>query len=290
MINKLLALLFTLVSSINVLAQDKYALIIGIGNYKEETGWTQIHGNNDMPIIRQWLLSNQFKENNISILRDSEATHDAIIKEFNCLIDNIDKNDIVYIHFSGHGQQITDLNGDENDGYDEAWIPFDAYKEYKENVYMGEKHIVDDNLNELLTKIRTKIGDNGKIVVVSDACHSGSGTRSEDVDEEIYVRGVNDKFLIPSRFACNNESYAENDVDWLFIGACKSYQSNFEYKHIDTYYGSLSYIISHNEIDVLSNNHHDVIEEWQRKLTDISFYPQNIDKEGTPNKKSKTLF
>ena len=30
--------------------------------------------------------------------------------------------------------------------------------------------------------------------------------------------------------------------------------------------------------------------EWQRKLTDISFYPQNIDKEGTPNKKSKTLF
>lgn len=290
MINRILALPFLLFLSTGVFAQEKYALVIGIGEYQEGTGWTKIHGNNDVSIIRQWLIVNDFKDKNICILKDHEATYDAIINKFDNLTSKVDKSDIVYIHFSGHGQQVTDLNGDENDGFDESWIPYDAYKEYKENVYMGEKHIIDDNLNELLTKIRNKIGDNGKIVVVSDACHSGSGTRSEDVDEEIYVRGVNDKFLIPSRFACNNESYAENDVDWLFIGACKSYQSNYEYKHNNKYYGSLSYIISHNEIDVLSINHSDVIKEWQKRLTDISFYPQNIDKEGTPNKKSKTLF
>ena len=36
-------------------AQEKRALLIGIGDYPSEYGWNKIHGQNDVEIIRQTL-------------------------------------------------------------------------------------------------------------------------------------------------------------------------------------------------------------------------------------------
>lgn len=52
--------------------------------------------------------------------------------------------DIIYIHFSCHGQPVEDIDGDEDDDWDEAIVACDAKKEYLKGVYTGESHIIDD--------------------------------------------------------------------------------------------------------------------------------------------------
>ena len=41
-------------------------------------------------------------------------------------------------------------------GYDESFIPYDAQKVYADEIYTGENHIVDDELNGWLYSIKKK--------------------------------------------------------------------------------------------------------------------------------------
>ena len=80
------------------------------------------------------------------------------------------------IHYSGHGQQIFDDNGEEIDGKDEALVPYDAWVRYNNN-YKGEHHFRDDELGSYITKFRNKLSANGQLLLLLDSCHSGSSTR-----------------------------------------------------------------------------------------------------------------
>ena len=107
------------------------------------------------------------------------------------------EGDLVYIHFSCHGQPVEDLNGDEPEGWDEALVPIDAKKVYQKGVYEGKNHIIDDELNEYLREIRTKVGKNGFVYVVVDACHAGSSYRGDE--EERITRGTNRGFTASNK-------------------------------------------------------------------------------------------
>lgn len=271
-------------------AQNKRALLIGIGNYPEDSGWSKIHGHNDLNIIHKTLLVQGFNDESIVELRDSAAIFDNIMNAFQELLESSQKNDIVYIQFSGHGQRITDLNGDEKeDGLDEAWIPYDAMKSFIKGIYEGEKHITDDYLNDYLTKLRFKVGYAGKIIIVADACHSGSGSRGLPDYADTYKRGSSEPFVIPSNKP--NVIRKEKHVDWLFVAACKSYQTNYEYKADDgNFYGSLSYSIACNQDKLIEAKYTEAVDMWNRTMVNITRYPQNIDNEGRPSKKNNNLF
>ena len=90
------------------------------------------------------------------------------------LIQKAQPGDIAVFHFSGHGQQIEDDNGDEGDGLDESIIPFDAPAEYRPG---PDKHFRDDLMSQKLAQLRTKLGEKGNLLVIVDACHSGTMTR-----------------------------------------------------------------------------------------------------------------
>lgn len=224
---KFILLVFLPLIACNAWGQSRHALLIGIGNYPEDSGWNTIHGNNDITIIKAALVRQGFSQSNIIQLKDSSATKADILQGFALITSRCKPGDIVYIHFSGHGQQITDINGDEEDGFDEAWIPFDAKKEYEKGVYEGENHLIDDEINGLLKALRQRIGERGKIVVVADACHSGSGSRAED-DDELIVRGSDKRFISPD--SSSLKQFVTGKNDWLFIAACKPYQTNYEHK------------------------------------------------------------
>lgn len=66
--------------------------------------------------------------------------------------------DEVWIHFSGHGTNIEDRNGDEKDGRDECIVPADL------------QLIRDDTLSYLLSLFHTRT----KITCMFDCCHSGT--------------------------------------------------------------------------------------------------------------------
>lgn len=149
-----LTIVFLLSSFAQLYPQTKRAIVIGIGQ-QEDCSWQKINGDKDVPYVVEMLNRAGYSNSNILTLINNKATKENIVDAFNMLIRRCHTNDIVYIHFSGHGQRVTDLDGDENDGWDESWIPYDAYKNYnpKDN---GDKHLIDDEVYLFLNKLKTK--------------------------------------------------------------------------------------------------------------------------------------
>ena len=230
-------MLFLLSVSLPLQAQTRRALVIGIGQ-QEDKAWGKINGDKDVVYVEAMLKAAKYKEVNITRLVNGQATKNGIVKAFKGLVSQCKVGDIVYVHYSGHGQQMKDVHNDEKDGLDECWIPYDAYrKPCKKD--RGEKHLTDDEVNYYLNTIRDKIGDKGKMLVVIDACHSGDGTRGDD--DEV-VRGVEDIFDAIKSFIWGtsssdkgnkkvvNPNAKENRERWITISACRSDQVNFEMK------------------------------------------------------------
>lgn len=233
-----------LFSSVAVFAQTKRALVIGLGR-QEDPSWGKINGDKDIPFVKGMLAKAGY-EDHVFTLVNENATKANIIGALAELTDSCKLGDIVYVHFSGHGQQMIDTSGDEKDGKDECWIPYDAYKQ-PSATYNGEKHLTDDEINEHLMNIREKIGDVGKMLVVIDACHSGDGTRGGGDDDEV-VRGVADIFEMIVGKIENQlivpflEVESTNNEPWITISACKSGQVNAEL-HTPAV-GKLTYFLS----------------------------------------------
>lgn len=222
------------------------ALLIGISDYSPQYNWNTISGTNDIDLIKGVLKGFSVKE-----LRNENATYNNIIKEFERLIQQSKPADIVYIHFSGHGQPVEDYDGDEADGWDEAFVPYDAGEKYIQGVYEGDKHLIDDTLNGLLEQLRVKLGPSGALYVVMDACHAGEQFRGEEDDDEAPVRGSimgiskNDKQFVAKlntvkHYPITQEPAKSNIV---MMEACRSYQVNREIKRDDKFYGPLSYSV-----------------------------------------------
>ena len=226
-------------------AQTKRALVIGLGE-QQDKAWNKINGDKDVPLVQGMLKSAGFKS--VTALVNRQATKTGIIGAFRKMAASCKQGDVVYVHYSGHGQQMTDVHNDEKDGLDECWIPYDAYRKASAT-YHGEKHLTDDELNVYLNAIRHKIGAKGKLLVVIDACHSGDGTRG---DNDEVVRGVEDTLVVDS---LNGRGLYETfemlkslfmgDYDkekiindkakplaerWITISACRSDQVNVEMK------------------------------------------------------------
>ncbi len=232
--NRLLTILSVILifSSFQLLAQTKRALVIGVGEQADKS-WAKINGDKDVPYVQLMLQNVRYKD--VRTLVNKQATKAGIISAFKKLTSQCTVGDIVYIHFSGHGQLVTDVNGDEDDGWDEAWIPYDACLRYGKDD-RGEKHLIDDEINVLLSDIRSRIGDSGKLLVVVDACHSGDSSRGEDIGETI--RGVKDEFVIPGSHYGKTKKTTER---WLTLSACKDYQLNQEMKRPQV--GKLTYAL-----------------------------------------------
>ena len=135
------------------------------------------------------LKEQNFDSSNTTILTDQSATVNNIENALEELISKAKKEDIICIHYSGHGQQVPDLEKSENnylykdeqDGWDEALVTYNAPAKFEEQPgYNYEHHFIDDEFNYYVTRLREKTGKKGQIIVVLDACHSGTGTRGSN--------------------------------------------------------------------------------------------------------------
>lgn len=179
------------------MSAEKHALIIAIGDYPEESKWPDISSTNDVIHIEATLAKLGFPKGNIIKVLDAQATRKGILAAFSLIQNKLKSGDIVYIHFSGHGQQIVDQNGDEIDLLDEAIVPYDSPLHFEAGVYEGEHLIRDDELGTITTKMREKCGSDGQLILILDSCHSGTGVRGMGK-----VRGT-DKIMGPDNFRLN---------------------------------------------------------------------------------------
>jgi hypothetical protein len=143
------------------------ALLIGI-NYFGQRG--QLRGCiNDVRNMTAYLAQNfGYKRENMVILTDdqqnpmSQPTKQNILRAMHWLVKDARPNDSLFFHYSGHGGQTKDLDGDEDDGYDEVIYPVD---------FRQQGHIVDDEMHRIMV---TPLVAGVRLTAIFDSCHSGT--------------------------------------------------------------------------------------------------------------------
>jgi hypothetical protein len=254
--------LFAFIAMYNLLfAQNKFAVIVALSKYNED--WETLSSENDLKLVNETLINKGFNQKNIKILVNEFATSENLDLTFDSLIQLIQPNDIVYFHFSGHGQQVADIKpirrknilipNDEIDRLDEALVMYNAPKNWSQG-YEYEEHYVDDQLNSKFDLIREKLQKKGQLIVVIDACHSGTIARGEKKSKS---RGTS---IICAPKDWNSKSDTLTNLDYIskeqkltnnnkaslfcFYG-CKANQTNNEYyppNHRESF-GSLSWFL-----------------------------------------------
>ncbi|KAJ5385132.1 hypothetical protein N7517_003043 [Penicillium concentricum] len=143
------------------------ALLIGI-NYFGQKG--QLRGCiNDVKNMSAYLNQNfGYAREDMVLLTDdqqnpmSQPTKANILRAMHWLVKDARPNDSLFFHYSGHGGQTPDLDGDEEDGYDEVIYPVD---------FRVAGHIVDDEMHRIMVQT---LQPGVRLTAIFDSCHSGS--------------------------------------------------------------------------------------------------------------------
>ncbi|KAJ1327506.1 metacaspase-1 [Microdochium nivale] len=143
------------------------ALLIGI-NYIGQTG--ELRGCiNDTKNLSTFLFERyHYKPEDTIILTDNnpdpimQPTRANIIRAMQWLIKDAKPHDSLFFHYSGHGGQTDDIDGDEDDGHDEVIYPLD---------YKNAGHIVDDEIHAIMV---APLSQGVRLTAIFDSCHSAS--------------------------------------------------------------------------------------------------------------------
>ncbi len=180
---------------LTIFAQNRHALLIGINEYepiattptdftanrnKLGSKWINLDGCiNDILSIKQLInIRFGFTENNIKMLTNQEATHESIKNELAKLKNIVQRGDIVFFYYSGHGSQVKNSLSYDNTGSDQTIVPSDLYD------------IRNKELSKIFNEILDKIGDSGKLTVIFDSCHSGGVARGKTSHSEPKSRDI----------------------------------------------------------------------------------------------------
>ncbi|CAG8739257.1 34792_t:CDS:2, partial [Racocetra persica] len=139
----------------------KKALLIGINYFKQQG---ELRGCiNDVANVKRFLIESYgFQESDMVILTDDQQDQTKIpykaniLEAMKWLVRDARPGDI------GHGGQVKDVDGDEEDGFDETIVPVD---------YSQNGQIIDDEMHEIMVK---PLQEGVRLFGIFDSCHSGS--------------------------------------------------------------------------------------------------------------------
>jgi metacaspase-1 len=96
-----------------------------------------------------------------NVLLTKKATRDAVLGAMRSAAKELANGGFFFLSYSGHGGQVPDVTGEEDDKKDETWCLYDG-------------QLIDDELYYELSRF----GAGVRILVLSDSCHSGTVTRA----------------------------------------------------------------------------------------------------------------
>ena len=227
----------------------KYALLIGIDDYKSNT-ISDLRGcANDVELMSTILAGKfEFPPENIHVLKNQQATRQGIIDAIqNQLIAQAQADDVVIIHYSGHGSQMPDTSGDEIDQLDETIVPHDSRTMVTDSNGQERRifDISDDEINGLLQQLTEKTQ---KVTFILDSCHSGSGLRGGATVREVPADTVRPPppadFAISVRGAEGDAGIRLRGADYVLISGCLSTELSNETQLGNQRHGVLSYYLA----------------------------------------------
>lgn len=244
-------------------APNKYALLVGISKYhrgskESDFDWWDLNTKGDVEILAELLVRKfEYKPENIKILSDEEInfngktippikpTQKLIVDTFRSfLTEQAKPGDIVYFHFSGHGQAVPDNGDDEADGMDETLVPSD-YVSQKD----GSKNIRDDEIAVLLDGLKKKNPSN--VTITLDSCFSGTATRGElrprggpwkgkEIDKK-FAGKTDDSF---GDFVTRGSTRGGEEQEYVFLSAASQRQVANETNEGGVNYGAFTYALA----------------------------------------------
>jgi len=161
---------------------DFYGLIIGINDYTYLDPFPEgdlLYCEDDASSIYYSLIENGWKTEELTLLLGSNATKTNINNTLIDCINQANENDFIFVFFSGHGRRISDADGDETDGLDEALVPVDYQPANSSPL------ITDDELSFIFSACGTEKG-----IFIIDACHSGGVINKSLAGTNIRVKSI----------------------------------------------------------------------------------------------------
>jgi hypothetical protein len=224
----------------------KKALLVGVADYASlpsscRLGMSDLRGPvNDVDMMKNIFTSRYgFAENEISVLLNSQATYKNIKAAFESwLVRGTQPGDIAIFYFSGHGSRVPDLNGDEEDGFDEVLCPYDMVPRGGANI------ILDDEMGLWLAKLEGRT-----VIVILDSCHSGGATRSigkKPVSVLEETGATRSRFLPitdyqPSPIALSRSRGADIPGSVILLAAAREFEPALELRLPQGFYGGFTF-------------------------------------------------
>lgn len=174
-----------------------YSLHLGL-NYVDPDHYSGWQGSlnaccNDASDMHKIIVSQGYTKSNI--LLNEKVTRQNVKEAIEEIAAVIQPGDLFTLTYSGHGGQVPDTGGDEEDGLDETWCLFDG-------------QLIDDELQTFWSLFP----DGARIFVISDSCHSGTVTRK--AQQNVTFKPGESPRHIPADIACltfqkNEQFYRE---------------------------------------------------------------------------------
>ncbi len=216
------------------------ALLVGINKYK--IPGADLNGCiNDVTNVRDILLKYfGFTTQQIRVIVDERATKANIVSRLQWLVNKAKAGDKILFHFSGHGSQVVDRDGDElKDNMDEILCPHD--------MDWDGNFIVDDELEKIFRVIPKGVN----LEVLLDCCHSGTGTREAMAINKLPLElSFKPRFLAPPMdIACRADEDRDikkllrktNPLNHVLFAGCKDNQTSADAYINGSYNGAFSY-------------------------------------------------
>lgn len=173
---------------------NTYALITGISRYQANDSYQNLqYADADAMEFYRYLVSakgGKLSATNVDTLFNENASFMEFWRKFNRIKEKLQKNDIFYIYFSGHG-----------DAYraDEAYLlAYDAPAGNDRNNYSTGVGLID--IHKLKVRIQEITGNGTQVILITDACRTnelpGKGEGQTISYQQIFERKAGEVQLI----------------------------------------------------------------------------------------------
>ncbi len=254
---------------------ESYMLCVGINNYtnssagfvnlKDRGKLSNLHGclNDVDTVSKTFIKYYQFKKENITKLLDQQASKQAIINELKKSAEKCKPGDVMVFFYSGHGscEQTDQMKVGLQKTYVNTLVPADIRNE-------GATDLNNFELNELFLAFTKK---KVKLTVITDACHSATITRGQNLfDPTEDVREVATSFIPFHPSALQLKALIPlTEQGAVTIGACQDFELAQELTLNNEKYGALAISLCESIAEFSKAS---IEELFKRTVTKMKFY------------------